>query len=370
MSLVSGLDDIAVITLTKQGIDVAQKLEDSLPTNLTIYISEKYDDDAPKHWSRFPRRIYPLVNEIWEKHEALIFIMAAGIVVRAIASHVQSKLFDPGVVVMDIKGKFAVALCSGHLGGSNELCRLIETHYGSIPVITTGTDVNNTLAPDVLAKQIGARVDDWEPLKLVSGALVDSLPVGVFVEDGVDVGDLSKYAKKKVTVVENPSELNNHKAAIIVSHRLLSEPKVPTMWLRPPTLVVGIGCNRGTSATEISEQIESVLEENGLSISSVVRIATIEKKSDEVGLIETARLKNIPLWWYNNQQINELSPPFPGRSDVVFKYVGVYGVSEPAAMLAAGTEKLLVTKQKRGNVTVSVAQILNDPIEPTGSINL
>jgi cobalt-precorrin 5A hydrolase len=370
MSLVSGLDDIAVITLTKQGIDVAQQLEESLPTNLTIYISEKYDEEAPKHWSRFPRRIYPLVDEIWQKHEALIFIMAAGIVVRAVASHVQSKLYDPGVVVMDIKGKFAVALCSGHLGGSNELCRLIETHTGAIPVITTGTDVNNTLAPDVLAKQIGAKVDDWEPLKLVSGALVDSLPVGVFVETGVDVGDLTKYAKKKVTVVEHPSELNNHKAAIIVSHRLLPEPTVPTMWLRPPTLVVGVGCNRGTSADEICAEMDAVLEENGLSISSVVRLATIEKKSDEVGLIEAARRKDIPLWWYNNQQINDLAPPFPGRSDVVFKYVGVYGVSEPAAMLAAGTEKLLVTKQKRGNVTISVTHVVSDPIEPIGKIHL
>ena len=113
MSLVSGLDDIAVITLTRQGIDVAQDLETKLSAQVTIYISEKYDEEAPQHWSRFPRRIYPLVDEIWQRHEALIFVMAAGIVVRAIAKHVQSKLYDPGVVVMDIKAKFAVALCSG-----------------------------------------------------------------------------------------------------------------------------------------------------------------------------------------------------------------------------------------------------------------
>lgn len=368
MSLVSGLDDIAVITLTRQGIDVARDLEAKLPAKVTVYISEKYDEGSPKNWTRFPRRIYPLVDEIWQKHEALIFVMAAGIVVRAVAKHVQSKLYDPGVVVMDIKAKFAVALCSGHLGGSNELCRMIEERLGSVSVVTTGTDVNDTLAPDVLAKSIGARVDDWEPLKLVSGALVDSLPVGVFVEDGVDVGDLSKYARKKVTVVKTPEELNDYRAAVIVSHRLLPEPSVPTMWLRPPNLVVGIGCNRGTEAAEIETELAAVLEENGLARSSILRLATIEKKSDEVGLLQVATTNGWPLWWYNNDQINNDSPPFPGRSDVVFKYVGVYGVSEPSAMLAAGAQKLLVNKQKRGNLTISIARIHEEPLQPSGVI--
>ena len=131
VSLVSGLDDIAVVTLTRQGIDVAADLEAKLPANVTVYISSKYDEEAPANWTRFPRRIYPLVDEIWARHEALVFVMAAGIVVRAIAKHVQSKLFDPGVVVMDIK-ELAVAMCSGHLGGSNELCRMIEERLGSV----------------------------------------------------------------------------------------------------------------------------------------------------------------------------------------------------------------------------------------------
>ena len=366
MSLVSGLDDIAVITLTRQGIDVAADLEAKLPANVTVYISEKYDAEAPSNWERFPRRIYPLVDEIWARHEALVFVMAAGIVVRAIAKHVQSKLYDPGVVVMDIKANFAVAMCSGHLGGSNELCRMIEERLGSVAVITTGTDVNDTLAPDVLAKGLGAQVDDWEPLKLVSGALVDSLPVGVYVEPGVDAGDLAQYERKKVFVVDDPAQLGDYKAAVVVSHRMLSDPGVPTMWLRPPSLVVGVGCNRGTSAVEIRDAVDAVLEENGLSALAVARLATIEKKADETGLLEMAAERNWPLWWYSNEQINNEAPDFNGRSDVVFKYVGVYGVSEPAAMLAAGATTLLVEKQKRGNLTVSIARIDGDPLEPAG----
>ncbi len=366
MSLLSGLDDVGVITLTRQGIDVASRLQQQLPATVTVYISQKYDDVAPADWTRFPGRIHPLVDTVWGRHEVLIFVMAAGIVVRAIAPHVQSKLWDPGVVVMDITGRFAVALCSGHLGGANELCRLIEERLDAVAVVTTGTDVNGTLAPDMLAKQLGARVDDWAPLKKVSGALVDGLPVGVYVEPGVDAGDLGRFARKRVRVVDTPAELDGQRAAVVVSHRLLPEPSVPTIWLRPPVLVVGVGCNRGTGADEIQAEVEAVLRDHGLAPGAVARLATIDRKADEEGLIAAAAARGWPLWWYSADQINEQAPPFPGRSEVVFKYVGVYGVSEPAALLAAGASELLVPKQKRGNVTVSVARLAGEPLPPAG----
>ena len=203
---------------------------------------------------------------------------------------------------------------------------------------------------------------------MVSGALVDSLPVGVFVEPGIDAGDLAQFARKKVTVVDDHAQLSEYKAAVVVSHRLLPDPGVPTMWLRPPSLVVGVGCNRGTSADEIREEVDAVLTANGLSARSVARLATIQKKADEEGLLEVASERNWPLWWYSNDQINNEAPDFNGRSDVVFKYVGVYGVSEPAAMLAAGATTLLVEKQKRGNLTVSVARIDGVPLDPAGMV--
>lgn len=182
MSLTSGLDDIAVLSVTRQGVALARRLEASLPAKLTVYVTAKYAEDAPEHYVRFTDKLQPVVDAAWAKHEALIFIGAAGIAVRMIAPHVIDKRFDPGVVVMDIQGKFAIALCSGHLGGANELARLIGEGIGAIPVVTTGTDVNETLAPDVLAKQIGADIENWDALKVVSGALVDGRRVGVLVE--------------------------------------------------------------------------------------------------------------------------------------------------------------------------------------------
>ncbi|MFZ5478179.1 MAG: cobalt-precorrin 5A hydrolase [Myxococcota bacterium] len=349
MSLTSGLDDVAVLSVTRQGVALARRLEATLPARLTVYVTAKYAEDAPTRYVRFEDKLQPVVDAAWAKHEALIFIGAAGIAVRMIAPHVVDKRFDPGVVVMDIRGKFAVALCSGHLGGANELARLIGEAVGAIPVVTTGTDVNETLAPDVLAKQLGADVENWDALKVVSGALVDGKRVGVLADVPVDV---SMYRAKNVHPTD---DLDGFDAGVGVTHRVI-QTDTPTIWLRPRTLVVGIGCNSGTDEDEIAREIDAVLGEAGLSPRSVRELATIELKKDEPGLVAYASGRGLPLRWFSAETINREAPPFE-RSETVFRHVGVYGVAEPAAMLAAGATRCVVPKQKRGNLTIAVAAV-------------
>ena len=92
----------------------------------------------------------------WEASDALLFVGAAGIAVRAIAPHVASKATDSAVVVIDEAGRFAVPLLSGHLGGANELAQTVARAAGAIPVITTATDVRGVWAVDTWARCAGS----------------------------------------------------------------------------------------------------------------------------------------------------------------------------------------------------------------------
>ena len=53
--------------------------------------------------------------------DALVCVMAAGIVVRHIGPLLQGKDKDPAVIVMDTRGQWVISLLSGHLGGANAL---------------------------------------------------------------------------------------------------------------------------------------------------------------------------------------------------------------------------------------------------------
>lgn len=93
------------------------------------------------------------VSYYWDKAGEILFIGAAGIAVRLIAPCLQDKMKDPAVVVMDEKGTFAIPILSGHVGGANELALLLAEETGSLPVLTTATDVQGKFAVDVFAKK-------------------------------------------------------------------------------------------------------------------------------------------------------------------------------------------------------------------------
>ena len=88
---------------------------------------------------------YDLTAALFDEIDALVYVGACGIAVRAVAPHVKSKLTDPAVIVCDETGRFAVSLLSGHAGGANSLTEEIAAHTGAVPVITTASDSHAAL---------------------------------------------------------------------------------------------------------------------------------------------------------------------------------------------------------------------------------
>ena len=111
--------------------------------------------------------------------DALVYVSACGIAVRAIAPYVRDKYLDPAVVCVDETGHFVVPLLSGHVGGANDLARRVAGICGGTPVISTATDVHGVFAVDEWAVRQGLAILDREAAKRVSASLLAGETVGL-----------------------------------------------------------------------------------------------------------------------------------------------------------------------------------------------
>ena len=101
---------IAIISVSNKGQDLALTLKEKLDSDSTIIKSDLYHKNVKKH---FP----VLLSE----YDAIIAIMASGILIRSIAPLIDSKVTDPAVLNIDDNGNFVISTLSGHLGGANKL---------------------------------------------------------------------------------------------------------------------------------------------------------------------------------------------------------------------------------------------------------
>lgn len=353
----------AIITLTRNGTQTGQKLHRLLPESV-LYLPAKFHSPAPQSSSArlvpYTTSVRQALQSAFQEHHALVCIMASGIVVRDLAPLLRSKHTDPAVVVVDEQGKFAVSLLSGHKGGANRLARRVAGLLGGVPVLTTASDVQGLPAVDLLGRDQGWIIRRGEQLTALSAALVNGEPVGVVQESGSEAWwpnplppNLTRYPSFDALASAAPS------AAIIITHRLVPEAvlkAVPrSVVYHPPCLVVGVGCNRNTPAAEINTAIRQTLSGAGLDRHSIAEIATIEDKADEAGLLAVCKEQNWPLRVFSRQEMAAVTN-VPNPSEWAQRVLGVAGVAEPAALLAANATTLLVQKRKFENVTVAVAQ--------------
>ena len=356
---------LAVWVLNRGSLGLAKKIRKRFPGADIFAPGKKREANGPGNHDEILQGILPydsIKSELRKKftsYDGHIFIMSAGIVVRLIAELVASKTSDPAVIVVEPQGLNTISLLSGHLGGANELTRHVANAIGSIPVITTATDLKGIVAFDEVARILGARVLNPELIKLTSVSLLEGKKVGLlcpqsiydtFYSDNPNVFPLEKL----------PDRSDEFSAFCIFTDKLLHTPpqfRDKTLIVAPPTLALGIGCHIGTGKTEIINGIKKVLKDHNLLLESVFALASVEAKKNEKGLLEAAEELGVPVTFYSAKELEKggilLSEPSPHAE----KHVGARGVAEPAAYLAAGKgSEIIVKKEKLPNMTVAVAR--------------
>ena len=71
------------------------------------------------------------------------------------------------------------------------------------------------------------------------------------------------------------------------------------------SVVIGMGCNRGTSAEEIEAVILDTLAELNISVKSVKALCTIDLKKDEIGLLEVVEKYGWEFVYYPPEKLNK-----------------------------------------------------------------
>jgi cobalt-precorrin 5A hydrolase len=132
---------IALITLSYEGARVAEALQDHFP-GADMFIHECVDF-APRG-KKFAR-ITELTAELFDEYDGLVYVAPCGVVVRAVAPNLIHKAQDPAVVVVDVCGRYAISLLSGHEGGANELALAVANAISAEPVVTTTTEARKHL---------------------------------------------------------------------------------------------------------------------------------------------------------------------------------------------------------------------------------
>ncbi|WP_199616028.1 cobalt-precorrin 5A hydrolase [Paenibacillus alkalitolerans] len=332
---------------------------------IDLYYMSKFarGDEAERGIALFEGSVKLIIPDLFKQYNGIIFFISLGAVVRMIAPVLEDKKKDPAVVVIDDRGEHVISVLSGHLGGANELTRQVAEAIEAKPVITTASDVQQTIPVDLFGRQFGWQIESFEKATPVSASVVNEERIAVVQEAGeTDWWTYDKPIPPHITVYRTADEAMKAEfdAALVITDRLLTGEEEEALLnngvlYRPKTLVVGIGCNRGTPAAEIEQVILETMRELKLSPKSIRNLASIDLKKDEPGLLELCAKYKWKLETYTPQQLNQI--PLRNPSETVYKYTGAYGVSEPAALLSAGAEDWLMEKRKSGNVTVSVARV-------------
>jgi cobalt-precorrin 5A hydrolase/precorrin-3B C17-methyltransferase len=359
IAVVSEKSKSCAIATTPQTLSILQTL--SLGTGIELWLPQSFE--GTENARIYQTNLSQHLSEIWQEYQAFIFCLATGAVVRLIAPLLKDKARDPAVVVIDAEGRFVISLCGGHQGGADRLTQLIAQQLEATPIITGASHGLGLPAIDLLGLPYGWRKGrgDWTG---VMAAVAKQQTVQVIQEVGSTLWQEHLPAGHSFYVgFPEANEQFKPQARIWISatqRNFAEKSDFPKVQWHPRVLWLGIGCERGTSTKLIETAVTKTLKKHHLALDAIAGIATIDRKADEVGILELCQNWNLPLKTFSAEQLSQVETPNP--STVVNQEVGTPSVAEAAAILASKADTVLVAKQiiklesESGAVTLAVAQ--------------
>ncbi len=320
---------LAMLAFSEKGLLLAERLRALLPDESSAGRCPK---DGLHDWTA----------QHFNTADALLFIGAAGIAVRAVAPFADSKTCDPAVLVIDERAEFVIPILSGHIGGANALAKRLAALLDAQAVITTATDCNGLFAVDSWAAEQGYAICNPERIKQVSARLLSHEAIRL----------KSSFAAVLDPALEGQIVLTDHPPFDVkIGIKANAD---SALHLVPPVLTLGVGCKKYTPATDIQAAFNRLCADFNLEPRAFSQVCSIDLKANEAGLLDFCHNTGLPLVTFSAQALTALPGDFTA-SDFVRRTTGVDNVCERSAVLGS-KGALLVKKRAFDGVTMAVAR--------------
>jgi cobalt-precorrin 5A hydrolase / precorrin-3B C17-methyltransferase len=310
-----------------------------------------------------------LLQSQWGGAQGFVVVGACGLVTRLIAPLLQGKNQDPAVVVVDPQGAFAIPLLGGHAAGAEALSQRVAALLGGQAVLTGSSGSQGKLALDTFGNSWGWRrsaTGDWNGL-MQKAAAGERARLRVKQTNGTELWRGLAAAAASGLVAGNGDQSND---LTIGSGR-----GEGCRW-HPPSLWLGLGCERGTSQELIARLVDQELDRLGLAPEAIAGMASIDRKSDEQAFLALAQERGWAQQWMPASTLNAIAVPNP--SDAVAAEMGTASVAEAAALVAGGPgARLLLNKTiaraqggEQGAATLAIATCAEQWAPQAGQLHL
>ncbi|WP_026369395.1 precorrin-4 C(11)-methyltransferase [Kallotenue papyrolyticum] len=342
----------AIVAVSRAGSLLAQRLAEQL--GAVAYVPQRFAGDASA-LRGYGGGVVEQIRRLWSEHAALVLIMASGIAVRAIAPLLEHKQRDAAVVVCDDAGRYAISLLGGH-HGADRLAQRVAAALGAQAILTGAAEGQGLPALDQLAAERGWRLAPGSALTRVMAALVNGEPLALWDPLGL-LNDVAWPA--------GVHRLSQPPTDQVLEERWLlavTDAAPQAAWLErgavfhPPTIIAGVGCRRGASATGIETALRAACRQAGVAWEALAALATVTLKADEPGLLALAERYRLPLQVFSAEELRARAADLPLSPSAATARLDLPGVAEPCALLAAGSRALLLPKQALADVTVALAR--------------
>ena len=234
------------------------------------------------------------LKDNWEKNNKLIFVGSIGAVVRLISPFVKSKENDPAILVMDSKAENVITLLGGHKQGGERFARELAAAIEAKVICTSDSFTERRIPLDCFGEQWGWKRGgdnvDWRKLMISQSKQQKNI---IFQSKG-------SILWQKLKACSNFSFLEKNDPISFENIDLyIGQENTNICSWHPPSIIIGIGCERNTDEKLIQRAINESFTQKGLSILSISGLATIDKKNDEIGLLNLSKKNEWPIYFFS-----------------------------------------------------------------------